>query len=110
MIDDCMINSSLMQALIAKRQLDAECAADNAASAEEADNARIWPVLAGLCPFVPLGYNRGKEICCWSHAYRMVVSLKKLTNTFGDVVRIAPIEQLTEWINKKYNMSPPFPG
>ncbi len=109
MINEHMTDSDPMRSVIAKLQADAELAADNAAAAEEAENARIWPVPEGCCPFVPLGYNSSRDICCWSHAYRTVVSFRKLANTYGDVVQLAPIEQLTAWLNKTYNLSPLFP-
>lgn len=53
MINEHMTDSDPMRSVIAKLQADAELAADNAAAAEEAENARIWPVPEGCCPFVP---------------------------------------------------------
>ncbi|MGN0820407.1 MAG: hypothetical protein ACI4OX_01295 [Akkermansia sp.] len=104
-----ILESDPMLAVIAKQQLDAECAEDNAAAVEDAENAHVWQTLPGHCPVVPMGYNSSGEICCWSHPYRTMVCFKKLSNSLNDVTRLAPLDQLAEWLNTTKCKAAPFP-
>lgn len=99
MNNETMTDGDPMEAITAKKQADAERAEMNRQAEEAAEEARIWPTPPGKCPVIPLGWN-GDRMCFWSHAYRKLIQLPKLGKSYEEIVRLAPLEDFSAWLNK----------
>lgn len=99
MNNETMTDGDPMEAITAKKQADAERAEMNRQAEEAAEETRIWPTPPGKCPVIPLGWN-GDRMCFWSHAYRKLIQLPKLGKSYEEIVRLAPLEDFSAWLNK----------
>ncbi len=99
MNNETMTDGDPMEAITAKKQADAERAAINAQAAAEAEEETLWPTPAGECPVIPLGWN-GERMHFWSHTYRKLIQLPRLGKSYEEIVRLAPLQDFSAWLNK----------